>query len=108
MREADSNLVKFKRSKGRRRSITMGKLIGLGTAVTLCLVFSSPFAGSTAPQEERPAFVIVERTATTGPQAIQQEYAELARQILPTLPLAIWRAARRTPCWKVMGQFHVV
>ena len=61
----------------------MGKLIGLGAAVTLCLVFSSPFAGSTAPQEERPAFVIVERTATTGPEAIQQEYAKLARQILP-------------------------
>src|ERR1700733_14822229 len=61
----------------------MGKLLGLGAAVTVCLVFASPFAGSTGAQEERPAFVIVERTATTGPEAIQQEYAKLAREILP-------------------------
>jgi uncharacterized protein (DUF1330 family) len=61
----------------------MGKLFGLGAAATLCLVFSTAFAGSTAAQEERPAFVIVERTATTGPEAIQQEYAKLAREILP-------------------------
>src|SRR6516164_3968495 len=31
----------------------------------------------------RPAFVIVEGTATTGPETIQQEYAKLAREILP-------------------------
>src|SRR5580698_10155343 len=61
----------------------MGKLLGLGAAVTVCLVFASPFAGSTVAQEERPAFVIVERTATTGPEVIQQEYAKLAREILP-------------------------
>jgi uncharacterized protein (DUF1330 family) len=60
----------------------MGKLLGLGAAVTVCLAFASPFAGSTVAQEERPAFVIVERTATTGPEAIQQEYAKLAREIL--------------------------
>ena len=30
-----------------------------------------------------PAFVIVERVATTGPESIQQEYAKLAREILP-------------------------
>jgi uncharacterized protein (DUF1330 family) len=62
---------------------TMGKLLGLGAAVTVCLVFASPFARSTVAQEERPAFVIVERTATMGPEAIQQEYAKLAREILP-------------------------
>ena len=61
----------------------MGKLLGLGTVVTVCLVFAGPFAGSTVAQEERPALVIVERTATTGPEAIQQEYAKLAREILP-------------------------
>ena len=61
----------------------MGKLLGLGAVVTVCLVFAGPFAGSTVAQEERPAFVIVERTATTGPEAIQQEYAKLAREILP-------------------------
>ena len=61
----------------------MGKLLGLGAVVTVCLVFAGPFAGSTVAQEERPAFVIVERTATTGPEAIQQEYAKLAREFFP-------------------------
>ena len=67
----------------------MGKLLGLGAVVTFCLVFASPFAGSTVAQDERPAFVIVERTATTGPEAIQQEYAKLARecfQVCRSLP----------------------
>jgi uncharacterized protein (DUF1330 family) len=59
----------------------MGKLLGLAAAATLCLVLSS--AGPTVAQEERPAFVIVERTVTTGPEAIQQEYAKLAGEILP-------------------------
>ena len=58
----------------------MGKLFGLAAAATLCLVLSS--AGLTV-EEEGPAFVIVERTATTGPETIQQEYAKLAREILP-------------------------
>src|SRR6516165_11734627 len=58
----------------------MGKLFGLATAAALCLVLSS---GLTVAEEERPAFVIVERTSTTGPETIQQEYAKLAREILP-------------------------
>jgi uncharacterized protein (DUF1330 family) len=62
---------------------TMDKLHSLGVAAALGLVFCSPFAGSTLAQGGRPAFVIVERTATTGPEAIQQEYAKLAREILP-------------------------
>jgi uncharacterized protein (DUF1330 family) len=36
-----------------------------------------------AQQQESHAFVIVERTATTGPESIQEEYAKLARDILP-------------------------
>src|SRR5215472_18222038 len=40
-------------------------------------------AGSIAQQESRPAYVIVERTATTGDEAIQEQYAKLAREILP-------------------------
>jgi len=59
----------------------MGKPFGLAAAATLCLVLSS--AGWTVADEEPPAFVIVERTATTGPEIIQQEYANLAREILP-------------------------
>ncbi len=38
---------------------------------------------ASAQQQQQPAFVIVERTATTGPETIQQEYAKLARDILP-------------------------
>jgi uncharacterized protein (DUF1330 family) len=36
-----------------------------------------------APKRAPPAFVIVERVETTGPESIQQEYAKLARDILP-------------------------
>jgi uncharacterized protein (DUF1330 family) len=39
------------------------------------------FASAQTP--EGPAFVIVERIATTGPESIQQDYAKLAREILP-------------------------
>ena len=38
---------------------------------------------SIAQQESRLAFVIVERTATIGDESIQEEYAKLAREILP-------------------------
>ena len=38
----------------------MGKMFGLAAAAILCLVLSN--AGSTVAEEERPAFVIVERT----------------------------------------------
>ena len=64
----------------------MRKLPGLGTAAaTLSVVLSimTPVAGQSVAQQEDPAFIIVERTATTGPEAIQQEYAKLAREILP-------------------------
>jgi uncharacterized protein (DUF1330 family) len=46
---------------------------------------ASPFgvSGSIAQQEGRPAFVIIERTATTGDESIQEQYAKLAREILP-------------------------
>ena len=33
--------------------------------------------------QDKPAFVVVERTATTGPESIQEDYATLARDILP-------------------------
>lgn len=63
----------------------MHKLLCLGSAAILCLVplIIPPFVGSAGAQQDRPAFVIVERTLTTGPEAIQQEYAKLARDILP-------------------------
>ena len=53
-------------------------LLGAVSMVAICLLGSSH-----AQQEERPAFVIVERVATTGDEFIQDEYARLARDILP-------------------------
>jgi uncharacterized protein (DUF1330 family) len=47
------------------------------------MVAVSFFGYSYAQQIERPAFVIVERVATTGDESIQDEYARLAREILP-------------------------
>ena len=38
---------------------------------------------SLAQQQARPAFVIVERLATTGDESIQENYAKLARDIIP-------------------------
>jgi uncharacterized protein (DUF1330 family) len=62
----------------------MRKLLALAAVAILCPVFIiSPFVRSAVAQQQRPAFVIVERTSTTGPEAIQQEYAKLAREILP-------------------------
>jgi uncharacterized protein (DUF1330 family) len=66
----------------------MGKsssLRGPHSAAALCgYVLAATLVGSSiAQQEEHPAFVLVERTATTGPETIQQEYAKLAREILP-------------------------
>jgi uncharacterized protein (DUF1330 family) len=43
--------------------------------------FASPIAWAQLPPS--PAFVLVERTETTGPESIQAEYAKLARDILP-------------------------
>jgi len=64
----------------------MANLLSRGTAVSVSIALSitTCFAqSSSVAQQERPAFVIVERTATTGPEAVQQEYAKLAREILP-------------------------
>jgi uncharacterized protein (DUF1330 family) len=52
----------------------------LGFVALTAAALSRP---SLAQQDERPAFVIVERTATTGPESIQEDYAKLARDILP-------------------------
>lgn len=70
----------------KRKVDLMGKLLGLITVaatLSIVLLITPPFLGQSAAQPENPAFVIVERTATTGPETIQQEYARLAREILP-------------------------
>jgi uncharacterized protein (DUF1330 family) len=52
----------------------------LTAALALCLV---SLRASGAEPELSPAFVIVQRTATIGSESIQNEYAKLAREILP-------------------------
>jgi uncharacterized protein (DUF1330 family) len=51
--------------------------------VAVAIVGAWNIPKSLAQSETRPAFVIVERLATTGDESIQQEYAALAREILP-------------------------
>ena len=56
----------------------------LACIMGLVLVASTAaYTLASAQQQQQPAFVLVERTATTGPETIQQEYAKLARDILP-------------------------
>ena len=55
-------------------------------SLLLALALSVSPLGMSAPiaqQAGRPAYVIVERTATTGDESIQEQYAKLAREILP-------------------------
>jgi len=67
-----------------RRCVTV---LRAGAVVLLAAVLSAapPLAidAAMAQQQSNPAFVIVERTATTGDESIQQQYAQLARDILP-------------------------
>ena len=56
------------------------RLAGLLVLLASSLAIIKP---SAAQQPERHAFVLVERVETTGPETIQQEYAKLARDILP-------------------------
>jgi uncharacterized protein (DUF1330 family) len=57
------------------------------TCVIIGLILASSLLlgrdASLAQQDNKPAFVIIERTATTGPESIQADYAKLAREILP-------------------------
>jgi uncharacterized protein (DUF1330 family) len=63
----------------------MSKLPSVSVTAVFCLVLTiiNPFARSATAQEQRPALVVVERIARTGSETIQQEYANLAREILP-------------------------
>lgn len=53
------------------------------TILTGLIVSGSTYRASSLAQENRPAFVIVERLATTADESVQQEYAKRAREILP-------------------------
>ena len=60
----------------------MNSRIRLLSLCLAALLIASPI-GAIAQQAGPPAFVIVERTATIGAESIQQDYAKLAREILP-------------------------
>jgi uncharacterized protein (DUF1330 family) len=65
------------------RRITLSHAV-LSVLLATTLIAAPWAAGyATAQEPSRPAFVIVERTATTGPDSIQEQYAKLAREILP-------------------------
>ena len=76
-------------------------------ALAVAIISAAMLASSLAQQEGRPAFVIVERLATTADESIQEEYAKLARDILPNTARAISRAAEATRCSKVMSRCRV-
>jgi uncharacterized protein (DUF1330 family) len=58
--------------------------IAAAAALAVAIVTVSMLPGSSrAQQESRPAFVIVERLATTADESVQDQYAKLARDILP-------------------------
>jgi uncharacterized protein (DUF1330 family) len=65
-----------------RKSSNFLALTSIG-AVAVAIAAALLPTPSLAQQENRPAFVIVERLATTGPESIQEEYGRLARDILP-------------------------
>jgi uncharacterized protein (DUF1330 family) len=52
-------------------------------AYLLVVGFVGVGSASIGQEPQHPAFVIVERTETTGSESIQNEYAKLAREILP-------------------------
>jgi uncharacterized protein (DUF1330 family) len=57
------------------------RALNVMTAAFAVYLFS--LTTSSAQQGSSTAFVIVQRTATTGSESIQNEYAKLAREILP-------------------------
>jgi uncharacterized protein (DUF1330 family) len=61
----------------------MKTLLVRAAATLFCVSSSVMGLGTSVAQQQRPAFVIVERTATTGPESMQEDYAKLAREILP-------------------------
>ncbi len=59
---------------------TVPTLAGLGVLAFMASVHS--FAQSSSVPAQGPAFVIVERLTTTGPESIQQEYGKVSRDIV--------------------------
>lgn len=51
--------------------------------LVVTLAVTAPAVWAQQAPSPSPAFVLVERTETTGPESIQADYAKLARDILP-------------------------
>jgi uncharacterized protein (DUF1330 family) len=66
--------------QGRISLLRASAVVSLVAALSVLLLGVNE---SAAQRERGPAFVIVERTATTGDESIQEQYAKLAREILP-------------------------
>ncbi|HEX3504295.1 MAG TPA: DUF1330 domain-containing protein [Xanthobacteraceae bacterium] len=66
----------------RRRTALLRACAFIGLVLASGLLLLGHHA-SLAQQENKPAFVIIERTSTTGSESIQNDYAKLAREILP-------------------------
>jgi uncharacterized protein (DUF1330 family) len=66
--------------QGRISLLRASAVVSLVAALSVLLLGVNE---SVAQREGGPAFVIVERTATTGDESIQEQYAKLAREILP-------------------------
>jgi uncharacterized protein (DUF1330 family) len=86
------------------------KILRAGAFLLLATVSNA----SMALQQSNPAFVIVERTATTGDESIQEQYAKLARDILPkygarylarSQRIALLEGDGATPCCMAILQF---
>src|SRR5207237_7567452 len=90
---------------------------GLASAVLFTFVIVRVWiipGASLAQQEGPPAFVIVERLTTTAEESVQEEYAKLARDILPKYGARYLARSRRNillegdgaaPCCMAILQF---
>jgi uncharacterized protein (DUF1330 family) len=95
-------------------------LLRASTSVLLAMAVHAATPGASraiAQAPSAPAFVIVERTATTGPESIQEQYAKLARDILPKYGARYLARSRRNallegdgpaPCCMAILQFPSV
>jgi uncharacterized protein (DUF1330 family) len=96
-----------------RRLLTIPGLTSVA-ALAGAMVGTALLPGLLRAQQEKPAFVIVERLATTADESVQDEYAKLAREILPRYGALYVARSRRNlllegegepPCCMAILQF---
>ena len=77
LREAE-----FARTCGEHDAIAYAYKFGRPGTHRVAILVLMPSIRSQAQSAQAPAFVIVERLTTTGPESIQQEYGKLSRDII--------------------------